>query len=215
MALTADSSLLGIAVELRGVSHTYKTHPVFIPVSVQLPSGSECLIRGTNGSGKSTLGRIIAGELTAAIGSVHWSREEESLDADALCTRSQRISPVSTLHPQLTIAELVEFQSQFQTKAAESAAYDLLHKAGLAKQMEKAFRELSSGMQQRVKLAMALASQAELIVLDEPCVNLDASGIAWYREALEEIKGRATLVICSNNRSEDFIDPNFILDLIV
>lgn len=213
MVTASDSTLPGISVELQGVSHAFKSRPVFNPVSMQFPAGSECLICGTNGSGKSTLGRILAGELTPSDGDVHWSHGKQRLEVDALCKLSQRVSPMTALHPQLTIAELVAFQGQFLPWPSPTAAQELLNGAGLTKHMNKAYRDLSSGMQQRVKLALALASQAGLIVLDEPCANLDASGVAWYRKALQEIRGLVTLVVCSNDREEDFINPDFTLKL--
>lgn len=213
MAHLSDPTYPGIALELQGVSHTYKAHAVFDPVSAQLPVGAECLIRGANGSGKSTLGRIIAGELTPAFGSVRWSRGKNALDAEVLCTLCYRVSPAVSLHPQLTIAELIAFQGQFRPWASPSAAEELLDKAGLSRHINKAYRDLSSGMQQRVKLTLALASQTGLIVLDEPCANLDASGVAWYRKAIQEIRGNTTLVICSNDRKEDYIDPELIIEM--
>ena len=94
-----------------------------------------------------------------------------------MCKRSQRVSPVTALHPQLTIAELIAFQGQFLRGLLRSATQDFIQRAGLAKHMHKAYRDLSSGMQQRVKLALALAAQAGFIVLDEPCANLDASAL--------------------------------------
>lgn len=213
MATATDSNSAGIAVELQSVSHTFKLRPVFQPVTARVPAGSECLIRGTNGSGKSTLGRILTGELTPAEGQVTWLHETQAIEAEVLCLRSQRVSPVTALHPQLTIDELIAFQGQFQPWSSPSAASDLLNKAGLTKHMGKAYRDLSSGMQQRVKLALALAAQTGLIVLDEPCANLDADGIAWYRESLQAMRGNATLVVCSNDRSEDFISPDIMIEL--
>jgi ABC-type multidrug transport system ATPase subunit len=213
MATATDSNSTGIAVELQSISHTFKSRPVFDPVTALVPAGSECLIRGTNGSGKSTLGRILAGELTPAEGQVTWQLETQAMEAEDLCLRSQRVSPVTALHPQLTIAELIVFQCKFQPWSSPSAASDLLNKAGLAKHMGKAYRELSSGMQQRVKLALALAAQSGLIVLDEPCANLDTAGIAWYRESLQTVRGKTTLIVCSNDREEDFVDPNVTIDL--
>lgn len=213
MATATDSNSAGIAVELQSVSHTFKLRPVFQPVTARVPAGSECLIRGTNGSGKSTLGRILTGELTPAEGQVTWLHETQAIEAEVLCLRSQRVSPVTALHPQLTIDELITFQGQFQPWSSPSAASDLLNKAGLTKHMGKAYRDLSSGMQQRVKLALALAAQTGLIVLDEPCANLDADGIAWYRESLQTMRGKATLVVCSNDRSEDFISPDITIEL--
>ena len=213
MATATDSNSAGIAVELQSVSHTFKLRPVFQPVTARVPAGSECLIRGTNGSGKSTLGRILTGELTPAEGQVTWLHETQAIEAEVLCLRSQRVSPVTALHPQLTIDELIAFQGQFQPWSSPSAASDLLNKAGLTKHTGKAYRDLSSGMQQRVKLALALAAQTGLIVLDEPCANLDADGIAWYRESLQAMRGKATLVVCSNDRSEDFISPDIMIEL--
>lgn len=208
-----DSKRLGVAVKLQNISHTFKSRPVFNPVSAEWPAGSECLIRGANGSGKSTLSRIIAGELTPNQGIVHWSRESEPLVVDALCLLCHRVSPNSALHPQLSIAELVAFHGQFRPWASPTSAQDLLNSAGLTAHMNKAYRDLSSGMQQRVKLALALASDAGLIVLDEPCANLDTSGVEWYREAVRGLRGSATMVICSNDRNQDFIDPDFTLNL--
>lgn len=213
MATATDSNSTGIAVELQSVSHTFKSRPVFHPVTAHVPAGSECLVRGTNGSGKSTLGRILAGELTPAEGRVTWQLETQAMEAQDLCLRTQRVSPVTAMHPQLTIAELIAFQGQFQPWSSPSLASDLLKQAGLAMHMGKAYRDLSSGMQQRVKLALALAAHSGLIVLDEPCANLDAAGIVWYRESLQAVRGEATLIVCSNDRKEDFIDPNITIEL--
>lgn len=214
MATATDSTRTGIAIELQGVSHTFKSRPVFHPVTALVPAGSECLIRGKNGSGKSTLGRIVAGELTPAEGQITWLHVAQTMEAEALCARSQRVSPVTALHPQLTISELIAFQGQFRPWPSASAALDLLREAGLNKHMDKAYRDLSSGMQQRVKLALALAAHNGLIVLDEPCANLDSSGIAWYRKTFKAVRGEATLIVCSNDRNEDFIDPDITIELV-
>ena len=213
MAIATDSNRTGIAIELQGVSHTFKSRPVFHPVTAHVPAGSECLIRGKNGSGKSTLGRIVVGELTPAEGQVTWLHEAQAIEAESLCMFSQRVSPVTALHPQLTIEELIAFQGQFRPWSSHSAAGDLLNEAGLTKHMDKAYRDLSSGMQQRVKLALALAAHNGLIVLDEPCANLDSAGIAWYRETLQAVRGEATLIVCSNDRNEDFINPDITIEL--
>lgn len=213
MATATDSNSTGIAVELQSVSHTFRSRPVFPPVTAHVPAGSECLIRGKNGSGKSTIGRIVAGELTPTEGQITWIREAQAIDAEALCMRSQRVSPVTALHPQLTISELIAFQGQFRPWPSASAALDLLHEAGLNKHMDKAYRDLSSGMQQRVKLALALAAHNGLIVVDEPCANLDSAGIAWYRESLQALRGETTLIVCSNDRNEDFINPDVTIEL--
>jgi ABC-type multidrug transport system ATPase subunit len=62
-------------------------------------------------------------------------------------------------------------------------------------------------MKQRVKLALAFFSNDPLLLLDEPCSNLDTQGIAWYREMVQEALGKRTVLIASNQAFEyDFCD---------
>lgn len=200
-----------IGVGLNSVSHAFQNRQIFTPLSGQILPGTECLIRGANGSGKSTLGRIVAGELSPSEGAIEWTTDHGPLDAEGICHHTQRVSPATSLHPILTPAELIEFQGQFRAWRTDPA--HLLRAAGLGHHLDQPFQSLSSGMQQRVKLALALACQTGLIVLDEPCANLDESGKQWYREALQELKGKTTLVVCSNDREEDFVAPDLILNI--
>ena len=62
----------------------------------------------------------------------------------------------------------------------------------------KQIRQFSSGMKQRVKLVMAILSHVPMILLDEPTMNLDKSGISWYLELISQFAGNRTVIICSN-----------------
>jgi ABC-type multidrug transport system ATPase subunit len=73
----------------------------------------------------------------------------------------------------------------------------------LEKHLEKPVSNFSSGMKQRLKLALAILSDTQLLLLDEPASNLDAEGIAWYRELLlANLEGR-TLLVASNRQVEE------------
>lgn len=209
MASTTEQS--GLRVECIDLSHSFRSKKIFTLSEAVIPAGAECLVQGRNGSGKSTLGRIMSGELTPTAGQIAWTIADQRLDAEGIGHRTHRVSPATTLHPQLTISELVGFQGQF--RAWRHEPLDLLKRANLSPYLNSAFHTLSSGMQQRVKLTLALASDSELIVLDEPCANLDEAGKAWYRECTAAIKGTTTLVICSNNRQEDYISPDVVLEI--
>ena len=50
-----------------------------------------------------------------------------------------------------------------------------------------------------------MGTKADLVVLDEPCSNLDESGIQWYGKELEDLVNRTTVVVCSNNRPEEHL----------
>lgn len=211
MPMASTEAQSGLQVAWTDLSQSFRSKKIFTLSATVIPSGAECLIQGRNGSGKSTLGRIVSGELTPTAGQITWTLAGQRLDAETICHRTHRISPSTELHPELTIAELIAFQGQFRTWRYEPL--DLLERAGMGQHLNAAFRTLSSGMQQRVKLALALASDSELIVLDEPCANLDEAGKAWYRECALAVKGSTTLVICSNNRKEDYIAPDVVLEL--
>jgi len=62
----------------------------------------------------------------------------------------------------------------------------------------KQIRQFSSGMKQRVKLVLAILSDVPLILLDEPTMNLDKTGIDWYLELVDKFAGNRTMIICSN-----------------
>jgi ABC-type multidrug transport system ATPase subunit len=57
-------------------------------------------------------------------------------------------------------------------------------------------------MKQRLKLLLAFCSNTPLLLLDEPCSNLDENGIKWYRSMLEENLGTRTIIIASNQSIE-------------
>ena len=65
---------------------------------------------------------------------------------------------------------------------------------------------LSSGQKQRLRLILAMGTEAELVVLDEPCNNLDKIGIKWYGDELKKLVSKTTVVVCSNNRPEEHLD---------
>lgn len=200
-----------LGVDLEAVAHAFQDKEVFAPITSSILPATECLIRGANGSGKSTLGQIISGELSPSAGSIRWSTKEESIDAEQVCHSAQRVSPATALHPVLSPRELVTFQGQFRTWQDDPLR--LLVDAGMESHLNQAYQSLSSGMQQRVKLALSMACKTGILVLDEPCANLDESGKLWYRKALKGLKGKTTLIVCSNDRTEDFIAPDTTIDV--
>jgi ABC-type multidrug transport system ATPase subunit len=75
--------------------------------------------------------------------------------------------------------------------------------AYLDQALDKPVLHFSSGMKQRLKLALAILSDTPLLLLDEPASNLDAEAIAWYRDLLQQHMAHRTLVIASNRQAAE------------
>lgn len=67
---------------------------------------------------------------------------------------------------------------------------------------DKQIRFYSSGMKQRMKLAQAIFSDVPILLLDEPCTNLDAVGYALYHQLIENYCSEKLVIVCSNDIQE-------------
>jgi ABC-type multidrug transport system ATPase subunit len=89
---------------------------------------------------------------------------------------------------------------QFQNNLNTESVIDLLN---FSKSKHKEIKFFSSGMKQRLKLVLAICSDTNFLLLDEPTTNLDAEGVAWYQSLIEQfIKNR--LVIVASNVEHDY-----------
>ena len=205
-----------IAFDATELGHRFGERWVFRGVTGTFEAGGHGVIRGSNGSGKSTLGRIFTGALNATTGQVLWQSGERTWnwkERDDLVLHTLLMAPAAALHPDLTIREACAFHGRFRSWWSGFDPLASLRDAGLEAALDKPLRTLSSGMRQRVQLAVALGTESGLTCLDEPCANLDAKGIGWYRELLTETRGRTTTLVCSNHRKEDHLEPDWVLDL--
>lgn len=201
-----------LGVNLENVGHRFGARWVFRDLSLQIPAGTHFVIRGANGSGKSTLARILTGTLSPSAGDLRLTADFP-VDGTIDMRQTFLVGPGNALHPDLTLAETLDFHSRFRPFFPDLSPWEALNDAGLYAHRHRTLGTLSSGMQQRVKLALALCTTSVLTVLDEPCANLDASGIEWYRMRLALLMQKTTTVVCSNHRPEDYLNPNGLHDL--
>jgi ABC-type multidrug transport system ATPase subunit len=73
---------------------------------------------------------------------------------------------------------------------------------GMAASKNKLLKYYSSGMKQRVKLALAFCSDTPILMLDEPTSNLDTQGVDWYLSLIQQFAQNRLTVICSNQEHE-------------
>jgi ABC-type multidrug transport system ATPase subunit len=111
---------------------------------------------------------------------------------------------------ELTLAEFLNFHFSFKQYLPGMDAAKAIATIGLAAAAHKQIRYYSSGMKQRVKLAQAIFCNAAIVLLDEPCSNLDKQGIALYHTLVEQFTKDRVVIVCSNDPVEyDFCTTVF------
>ena len=182
--------------ELRadGVTLAYGDHEVVRDLALTVPAGAITAVVGANGCGKSTLLRALARLLRPRAGAVLLDgREIGRLPSKAVAKRLGLL-PQAPLAPEgLSVEDLVSrgrypHQALFRHWSAqdERAVDDALAATGMTALRERAVDELSGGQRQRAWIAMTLAQETEILLLDEPTTFLD---LAHQVEVLDLLAG--------------------------
>lgn len=190
--LTRDTEITGTTSRLSGMSLTlgYQRRIVAEGLTVSIPDQSFTVIIGPNACGKSTLLRALARALRPSSGTVLLDgRDIHELPARTVA-RTLGLLPQSAIAPDgITVADLVArgrypHQGLLRQWSAEDerVVREAMEATGVAELADAYVDELSGGQRQRVWIAMALAQQTPLLLLDEPTTYLD---IAHQIEVLE------------------------------
>ncbi|MEO5585783.1 MAG: ABC transporter ATP-binding protein [Flavobacteriales bacterium] len=198
-----DPSSSGMRISLVQVAKQFSREKVFTGVDHVFEAGSRTALLGPNGSGKSTLLQVVAGALVPTKGTVEHALGEKPLEQERVYRKVSIAAPYLDLYEDLSLREALETHARFKPYMPGITAEDVARTAYLEPHLEKPVSNFSSGMKQRLKLALAILSDTPLLLLDEPATNLDAEGIAWFRELLlQNLEGR-TLLVASNRQAEE------------
>ena len=139
-------------------------------------------ITGSNGSGKSTLTRIISGIMPQTKGIITYTKDNKILDPDDFYKELTYSAPYLDLIEEFTLIELLNFHFKFKSPITGMNVTKLIDLMYLTQSKNKKIGNFSSGMKQRLKLGLAMFSQASVTILDEPTSNMDENGCTWYSE---------------------------------
>jgi len=160
-------------------------------------------INGINGSGKSTLIKLLSGYLSPSEGNISYYLEGKKIERSDLYHHISMAAPYSDLIQEYDAEEVFQFHSKFKKLRVNLDVNTFLEKVNLKGNKGKQIQYYSSGMKQRLQLAIALFTDSKLLLLDEPTSYLDTTNKEWFYNLLkEEIAGR-TVIIASNDL-EDF-----------
>ena len=190
-------------IQLQDLGKKFNREWIFKSLSYDFMSGERYAIVGNNGSGKSTLLKILAGYSTYSEGSIHWRlSNQKEIDTEHIYQQISIAAPYLELIEEMTPIELMAFHLSSKQWIQGWNNTAILAKVGLEHAANKQIRLFSSGMKQRLKLALAFFSESSLLLLDEPCTNLDAAGVEIYHSLLLDFTQSRTTIICSNDPTE-------------
>ena len=155
---------------------------------------------GPNGAGKTTTMRCIFGLVEADRGEVRWKGQKVERDTRL---RFGYMPEQRGLYPRMRVLEQVSYFAQqhgLSSREADAAGRRWLDRMALGDRTKSKLEELSHGNQQRVQLAVALAHEPELLVLDEPFSGLDPIGTATMTEVLQDRARNGVGVVFSSHQ---------------
>ncbi|MDP1623082.1 MAG: ABC transporter ATP-binding protein [Bacteroidales bacterium] len=185
-------------IQLEQIGKKFNTEWIFRNVSFEFEEHTASVILGRNGSGKSTLLQVIAGNLHPTAGKVSYTLDKKNISGDEIFQHLTMVAPYLELIEDFTLKEMLEFHFSFKRYLPGHDMASLTDLLGFPAMKNKQIRKFSSGMKQRVKLILAILSDVPLLLLDEPTMNLDKTGIDWYLELLGKFGTNRTVIICSN-----------------
>ncbi|MDR1185593.1 MAG: ABC transporter ATP-binding protein [Coriobacteriales bacterium] len=195
---------MDVIAEARRVSKSYGRLAALKDVSLSVRQGNIFGLVGDNGAGKSTLFKLFAGLAFANEGEVSLFGECLQRDFGQRWRRMGAIIEQPGFFPGLSVEKNLEcyrIQKGVPGKDAVSKALDTV---GLVHAKSRKAKTLSTGMKQRLGLALALLGEPELLILDEPINGLDPSGIIEMRNLFLRLnrEKNTTIVLSSHNLAE-------------
>ena len=210
-------------ITLTDVGKRFNREWIFRHFNFEFTNGNAYAIIGPNGSGKSTLLQVIAGAMAESEGKIEYTMNDErwpmaerksAINAGQPSTVNYQL-PTENIHKQISIStpslelieemtliEFLEFHHIFKPFISIINTQQIITEIDLEKSAHKQIRYYSSGMKQRVKLAQAIFTDTPVLLLDEPCTNLDEEGIALYHELIKNYSEDRIVIVSSNDIQE-------------
>jgi ABC-type multidrug transport system ATPase subunit len=188
-------------IAVQNIGKRFNKEWIFRHVNYSFTSNHSYAIIGKNGSGKSTLLQVIANAMLCSEGSLLYTHNNKLIGVDDVFKHMAIAAPYLDIIEEMTAAEFLNFHFSFAA-ATNITIAEMLTTIDLQHAAHKQIRYFSSGMKQRIKLAQAFFKSSTILLLDEPCTNLDAAGIALYNKLIQHYTANKIVIVCSNDAAE-------------
>lgn len=191
-------------IKLASVGKKFKKEWIIKDFTQQFNLNDRYVIKGSNGSGKSTFLKLISGFLTPTTGNIAFSKDNHTISDQSVYKKIAYCSPYIDVFEEYTINELFQFYTKLQPLKFTESVVQFNNILELANTKNKPIKDFSSGMKQRVKLALAILSDAPILLLDEPTSNLDKQAINWYQQLVTNNLDDKIVFVASNVAEEEY-----------
>lgn len=189
-------------IVLNNVGRRFNREWIFKNIEYTFQSGKSYAVLGINGSGKSTLLQILSGSLSPSSGKISYTLSGKEIFVEDIYSHLSISAPYLELIEDFTLAETLKFHFNFKKRLDKISDARIIDILNMQSSKNKEIKYFSSGMKQRVKFILALLSDTEILLLDEPTSNMDEEGVAWYHNLITEYTKNRLLIVCSNQQEE-------------
>ncbi len=202
-----------MTISLSDTGKRFNRDWIFRHLTYNFEAGESYAITGPNGSGKSTLLQVISGAAQASEGTIQysvngktgngkWKNEAQSFTTENIYQQVSICAPYLELVEEMSLIEFLLFHENFKPLLPGITVVQIIQALGLVNAAEKQIRYYSSGMKQRVRLAQCIFSDSAIVLLDEPCTNLDIDGIYLYHQLIDDYCKDRLVIVSSNDEVE-------------
>ncbi|MEN9522984.1 MAG: Energy-coupling factor transporter ATP-binding protein EcfA1 [Bacteroidota bacterium] len=201
-------------LQLNNIGKRYNYQWIFRGLNLDVKNSEVVAIKGSNGSGKTTLMSILSGYQAPSEGNIEWLDEQEKIiSPDKIFKHITWCSPATELPEEFTLNEMIEFQAKFKPWLFGISTSKIIEITQLQSQAHQPISSFSTGMKQRLKVALAILADVKMVLLDEPTSNLDEWGIEWYKKLIQQYSSNRIIIIASNMQ-HDFINVDKEINMI-
>jgi ABC-type multidrug transport system ATPase subunit len=191
-----------MTISLSDAGKRFNRDWIFRHVNYTFETGTSYAITGPNGSGKSTLLLALSGSMMLNEGKIEYRIRNKEQKNEEVYQHVSICAPYLEVVEEMTFKEFLGFHHGFKPFLPDITPDSIITAVGLEKAVNKQIRYYSSGMKQRVKLAQCIFSDTAIVLLDEPCTNLDTAGIELYHSLINDYCKNRLVVVSSNDEVE-------------
>jgi len=199
-------------ISIQNLSFAYKKKPVFNGLSLEFEAGHVYGLLGKNGTGKSSLLRNIAGLLYPKTGSITVNGLTPK-DRHPVFLQDVFMVPEEFHLPDIPIQDFIRYHAPFYPRMNKSKFNDYISVFEVP--ADSTLQNMSYGQKKKVLISFALATNAKVLLMDEPTNGLDIIGKSQFRKILAEALDENRCIIISTHQVKDLenlIDRITIID---